>query len=56
MITLCVLLLIVLAVLGFMGAVATGFLLVFGDLIIAILIIVGIVKLVKHVKRCKKKK
>ena len=53
MITILVLLLIVLAVLGFMGAVATGFLLVFGDLIIAILIIVGIVKLVKH---CRKKK
>lgn len=53
MIILLVLLLIALVILGFMGAVATGFLLVFGDLIIFILIVIGIVKLVKH---CRKKK
>ena len=47
MITLCVLLLIVLGILGIIGAVGSAFLLIFGDLIIGVLIIIGIVKLVK---------
>ena len=53
MITIGVLLLIILGILGAIGAVGSAFLLIFGDLIVAILIIVGIVKLVKH---CRKKK
>lgn len=54
MIILLALLLIALVILGFMGAVATGFLLVFGDLIIFILIVIGIVKLIKLMRRKKK--
>ena len=48
MITLSLLLIVALIVLAFLGAFATGFVLVFGDLIIFILIIVGIAKLIKY--------